>query len=112
MQIRRFAMFNVLLLFGMLSVLPVYAQTSAAEGDANANMISELASKLDEDQSAALVRMLEVLAEENEAEALAVADKPGIIQVLSGSIAAFAGRIQDHIVRLPEMVSSAVPSLY
>ena len=111
MQNWRLATLGAVLIVSIICSTPALSQTAQTNSAANAQAISELATKLNDDQSAALVRMLEVLAQENEAVAASVADRPGLMQVLRTSLAAFGERIKTNVVSFPAMIGGTFSAI-
>jgi small-conductance mechanosensitive channel len=93
-----------LFVFGLIAVPGVHAQLTASETAPSPEVVSELASKLTPDQSAALVKMLEVLARENEAVASDVMAKPNFMEIVRTSVTEFGDRIRTNITGAPEMI--------
>jgi len=101
--------FSVLFLCLMVAFWPLVpvavAQTAGVEtASGSKEAIGEFASKLTPEQSIALAKFLEALAQDNQAAASALAVKPSITQLLRSSLSAFGDRLSHHVKQLPAAI--------
>ena len=97
--------------FGLFAAPHGLAQTTSPEGSPSAQKINELATKLNDDQSAALVRMLEVLAEENQAMAATPSETPGFSERLQTMLMTFSKEIQANFLEFPSMIAGTIGAI-
>ena len=98
--------------FGLFSAPHGLAQTPKdPNGASSAQKISELATKLNDDQSAALVRMLEVLAEENQVMAVTPSEMPGFSERLQTMLMTFSNEFQANILEFPSMIAGTIGAI-
>ncbi|MGI9352188.1 MAG: mechanosensitive ion channel family protein [Rhizobiaceae bacterium] len=111
MLIRFAVLFKVAVFVCIFAISPTNGQTTDAAGDPVSEKINELAGQLTDDQSAALVRMMELLTEENQVMSQPSVDTPGIGEIIRSSILSFRSKISYHSTRIPIVFSGIGESL-
>ncbi|MGI9354891.1 MAG: mechanosensitive ion channel family protein [Rhizobiaceae bacterium] len=102
---RLIALLGAIVLISVVSLSPLRAQSTDGTGGTRAAEINAIADKLTDDQSAALIRMMELLADENKAAAKSDQRSIGFTEIIQNSARSFSHKTQYHISRIPKLLA-------